>query len=193
MFKEFMSTIRLSYIVRFSMLILSALVLLFMFSCNQGKTVTTENYTQIDTTYQDTIVYNIIERDTTIISTNEIYQDTIIYRDSVSYKIRTKYKGLDLYMEPIEDSIGLAYAKAWVAKSRLNLLVVQRDSTIENKLDSALRNIAIKDSIITTIENRVSPSVKKWNNIRSVTMFVLIIVCVIVLYKLIVKFRVNVN
>lgn len=100
----------------------------------------------------------IISHDTIEIPGENIYIDTTIY---VELPGDTVHKDTVIYIHPQKPAYAevfaetsLAEARAWVKHNRLNLDLIQRDSVLRFKLDSAIRENTdtIKIVEVTTIE-----------------------------------------
>jgi hypothetical protein len=105
-----------------------------------------------------------LERDTTVESV-VVYDDTIIYvripGDTTINEVTILMPSPRPKIEPVTAEVSLAWAEARVMEDKLRLTLVQKDSILEFKLDSAIRassdTIRIKD--IRIIEQKVQP---KW-------------------------------
>jgi len=87
-----------------------------------------DTITQIETVhhteYKDTIVYKYLPGDT-VYAEKEI----ILTKDSIIY----------VTVDPVRVETELATAKAWIVNRKLKLLLQQKDSVLQFKLDSAIR------------------------------------------------------
>jgi hypothetical protein len=82
-----------------------------------------------------------------IISIDTVVQDTTIYRDTTFYAYLpgdTVYRDtvievpVELYVPPVKAETELARARAWIQNQKLQLLLIQKDSTLKFKIDSAV-------------------------------------------------------
>lgn len=180
---KYIRLIKLEYIPSIFQIIVIFITIFLLISCKTNKTITT--YSKIDTTYRDTIIYNIIEKDSTSVKTNIIYKDSTIVKDSIVTKIKVRITDTNINIDPLEDSIGLAKGKAWVKNGVLHLEVFQLQDTIAIKLDSALQTINKQDSIITTLKAERTDKHKNgfMHDLKFIVVCFLIIVVLIALIK----------
>jgi hypothetical protein len=90
-----------------------------------------QSFTKDSIVYKDKLVY----KDTTIyvpIPGDTVYKDTLVYVD--------KFTGL-VNSKKVYAFTSLAEAIAWVSNSKLYLTLIQKDTTIEVRLDSALKEV----------------------------------------------------
>lgn len=91
------------------------------------------------------IVEKVVKKDSIVYREKLVYKDTTIYKylpgDTVfknTYVYIDKNTGL-INSKKIYAFTSLAEASAWVSNSKLNLNLIQKDTTIEIRLDSAIK------------------------------------------------------
>jgi len=97
----------------------------------------------------------------TVTHDTTIFRDTIVYRtikgDTVYKEVKLPYSvPIERTYQPITLKTSLAISKAWVAGNRLKMLLVQKDSILQFKLDSVKR-ASQHTEIITKIVEKPLP------------------------------------
>jgi len=111
--------------------ILWAFLVLTISSCVTEKKCTRKFPPQIEVIIKDSIREVTIYRDTIIYL--HLPADTILKTDTIIVK-----EGY-LYIEPMYAETKLATASAWISYNKLNLLLTDKDTTIEVRLLNALK------------------------------------------------------
>ena len=114
--------------------IIYTVIILTIFSgCVTQKRCNRKFSPQIETIIKDSIVYKerITYKDTTIYV--KLPADTVYKKDTI-----TIVNG-NFYIAPIYAETKLASAKAWIRQNKLNLMLADKDTTLEIKLTDALK------------------------------------------------------
>ena len=140
----------------------------------------------------------VVTSDTTYIET---VRTEVKYRDTTIYKTIPGEKVIDtVYIKEIKPGVftsdttyaetSLAYAKAWVFRNKLSLELVQRDTTIEFRLENALRETEIWKEKYTKIVNKEVVKVPKIPTLFKVSTYLLGAILIVLMFLVAInKFR----
>ena len=125
-----------------------------------------------------------------IVSIDTVIKDTTIYRDTTVYVYLpgdTVYRDtvievpVGLYVPPVTAETELARARVWIQAQRLRLELVQKDSLLQFKIDSAVRANSRVEYITKTETTQLPPKpfFKRGFFILAGVIFLLCVVAVI--------------
>ena len=101
-----------------------------------------------------------------VVRIDTVVQDTTIYRDTTVYRYLpgdtiTKDSiievPVELYVPPVTAETSLARAEAWIQNRRLQLLLIQKDSLLQFKIDSAVSANSRVEYITETKTHQLPP------------------------------------
>ena len=101
-----------------------------------------------------------------VVRIDTVVQDTTIYRDTTVYRYLpgdTVTKDsiievpVELYVPPVTAETSLARAEAWIQNRRLQLLLIQKDSLLQFKIDSAVSANSRVEYITETRTHQLPP------------------------------------
>ena len=124
-----------------------------------------------------------------VISIDTVVQDTTIYRDTTFYAYLpgdTVYRDtvievpVELYVRPVTAETELARARAWIQSQRLQLELIQKDSLLQFKIDSAVSANSRVEYITRTETTQLPPKrFYKWWFWGSLGFLVLLVLAIV--------------